>query len=285
MKLVREPLLHFALLGAAFFALFAYLRGPESGHGRVVVSAGDIEHLANTFAAGSGRRPTADELNRLIDDYVREEISYREALALGIDRGDTVVRRRLRQKFEFVMEDSVATARPSDGELQAYLQQHSDLFRTEPTFRFRQVYLSRDRRGDAVEQDAIDLLDQLTTAGPDVDITGKGDAFPLLQEYESVRRSDVVRLFGEDFARRLDALEPKHWAGPVDSTLGVHLVLVRERAGERVPDLEHARPAVERAWLSARRQQAVDAAYERLRARYTVVVDSAAAVQTARGSR
>src|SRR5690349_10589462 len=126
MKLVREPLLHFALLGAAFFALFAYLRGPESGHGRVVVSAGDVEHLANTFAAGSGRRPTADELNRLIDDYVREEISYREALALGIDRGDTVVRRRLRQKFEFVMEDSVATARPSDGELQAYLEQHPD---------------------------------------------------------------------------------------------------------------------------------------------------------------
>ncbi|MGH8761509.1 MAG: hypothetical protein ACREVW_18715, partial [Burkholderiales bacterium] len=141
-KLLREPLLHFVLLGAALFAVFGMMKqrgGVEPGN--IIITQGRIEHLATGFARTRQRPPTAEELEALIRDAVREEVYVREAMAMGLDRDDTVIRRRLRQKLEFVSEDIAALAEPSDADLRAFLQSHPDKFRDEPRFTFSHVYL------------------------------------------------------------------------------------------------------------------------------------------------
>ncbi len=193
---------------------------------------------------------------------------------MGLDRDDTIVRRRMRQKLEFVTEDAAALA-PSDAELQAYLRQHPDAFRTEPRLSFRQVYLSPERRGDAAEADARTLLARLGDAGAEASV--KGDALMVPDALSDAPRGEVARLFGEDFATRLVEIEPGSWTGPVQSGYGWHLVFVRERTPGRIPELAEVRDAVEREWVAARRKEVVEATYQKLRERYTVVIERPAA--------
>ena len=157
-RLLREPLLHFLLLGAVIFAAFGFLSKRSSGEpGTIVITQGQIENLAFAFAKTWQRPPTDPELAGLIRDRVREEIYYREALALGLDKDDTVIRRRLRQKMEFVSDDIAAQAEPTDADLDAYLQTHPDKFPVEQRFTFRQVYLNPDKRRANLAGDAAQL--------------------------------------------------------------------------------------------------------------------------------
>jgi hypothetical protein len=278
--LLREPLTQFLLLGAALFAAFA-VAGDRTRDESVVVASGRIEQLAAGFARTWQRPPTAGELERLIDDFVREEIHCREARAMGLDRDDTVVRRRLRQRMELLLEGAARVSPPSDEELRAYLLEHLDAFRIDPRFAIRQVFLSRDRRGDAIGPDARALLARLTAAGPDAEVASLGDPLMLPQELELTPRREVARLFGDGFAGRLSQLEPGRWTGPVESGYGLHLVLVRERVEARLPDLAEVRNAVARERLAARSKAAVEAAYRELRARYSIVVEQAGAGELA----
>jgi hypothetical protein len=273
-SVLREPLVHFLAIGAALF-LYFHWNGGGSGptSSRIVLTAGQIEHLAAGFAKTWQRPPAEAELKDLIDDWVREEIAVREAMAMGLDRDDTVIRRRLRQKLEFVVEDVAAAVPPTEQELQAWLATHADSFRIEPQVAFRQVYVSRDRRGAAAESEARALLARLRTAGPGARIDDLGDPTMLPQEIALSSRGDVARTFGEDFAGRIDALTPGAWSGPVESGYGLHLVLVRERVAGSLPDLARVRPAVERDFLSDRRKRQLAAMYERLLPKYKVVIE------------
>jgi hypothetical protein len=273
-RLLKEPILHFLLLGTALFGVFALLgdRGSErTGH--IVVTPGHIEHLTVSFTRTWQRPPTAQELAGLIEDYIREEVLYREALAMGLDRDDTIVRRRLRQKLEFLTEETAETASPSDAEIQAFLQHHPDAFRVEPRLAFRHVYLSRSRRGNATDTEARQLLMQLTTGDAATDTAALGDPFLLPPEFALSSRSEIARLFGDAFTQQLQHLEPGRWGGPIESGYGLHLVYVRERVDGRVPALAEVRQAVQREWFAARRKEVNEQFYQHLRARYTVVVE------------
>ena len=217
MKLLREPLVHFLALGAALFALSAVLGERGTTQDRIVVTSGQIEHLAATFARTWQRPPTPPELQALIDAWVREEIYAREARALGLDLDDTVIRRRLWQKMEFLVEDAAATP-PSEAELQAYLTAHPDAFRTEPRLSFRQVFVSPDRRGDGAASDAVTLLERLRAAGPGADIAG--DRLGVPDELQRVPRSEITRLFGDVFAARLESVEPGAWVARSSQATG-----------------------------------------------------------------
>jgi hypothetical protein len=278
MQLLREPLVHFLLLGTVLFGVFALVgdRG-RARTGHIVVTPGHIEHLTVGFTRTWQRPPTTQELAGLIDDYIREEVLYREAVAMGLDRDDTIVRRRLRQKLEFLTEETVETAAPAEAELQTFLQQHPDAFRVEPRLAFQHVYLSRTRRGDAMDTEARQLLAQLRTSDATTDTAALGDPFLLPSEFALSSRSEIARLFGDVFATQLQDLEPRRWAGPIESGYGLHLVYVRERVDGRVPALAEVRQAVQRAWLAARRQAVNEQFYQRLRARYTVVVEQSKA--------
>jgi hypothetical protein len=278
--LLREPLVHFLLLGAALFALDAWLRPsvPATGKAEIVVSEARIRNLAQNFRRTWQRPPTRDELDGLVESYVREEVMYREALALGLDRDDTIVRRRMQQKMEFVTEEAAALAKPTDADLAAYLQAHADAFRAAPRATFMQVYLDPRKRATTLDADAQRTLDALNRRSADP--ARAGDALMLLEPaYEDVSQAEVARLFGTEFADALVKQPLGKWVGPIRSGYGVHLVRVDALDPGGAPRLDDVRPLVEREWLNAKRQELQKAYYDKLRARYAVKVRMPEAAQ------
>ena len=274
-RLLREPLLHFLLLGAGLFLAYGLLQRNGGGGepGQILVTRGQIEHLALGFAKTWQRPPTPVELAGLVHDRVREEVYCREALALGLDQEDTVIRRRLRQKMEFVSDDIAALLEPTEAELEEYLRTHADSFRVEPRFTFRQVYLDPQKHGERLADEVAQLLTQLNQAGDGFDASALGDSLLLEPQFAGLPRGDVAKQFGEAFALELERLEPGHWRGPVESGYGVHLVFVSERTQGRLPLLAEVRDAVRREWDNARRLAANEAFYQELLGHYRVTIE------------
>ncbi len=283
-RILKEPLLHFLLLGAGLFIAYGVLSRPGSGDapGKIVVTAGQVEHLAGGFAKTWLRPPSDAELKGLIDDWVREEIATREALALGLDRDDTVIRRRLRQKLEFVSDDIAAQTEPTETELNDYLRSHAELFHLEPRFTFSQVYLDPARHGENLARDAARVLARLQRVGPNADVSALGDSFLLESTFQSAPAGEIAKQFGEPFATTLGRLSPGQWQGPIESGYGVHLVLVGERTEGRLPTLAEAREAVRREWANTRRLEGNGQFYQQLLKRYTVTIEG---LEPARGDK
>ena len=283
--LLREPLLHFLVLGAALFGLFSVVdkRGAEAPT-KVVISASRVTTLADRFARTWRRPPTEQELQGLVEDYIRDEIFYREGRAAGLDRDDFVIRRRVRQKMEFLAED-MAAAEPSDEQLAAYLASNPERFRTDDRLTFRQVFLSATRRGSALDGDAKQIAEMLVRTSASVDTAAIGDPFLLGEEFREMSRSDIARTFGEGFAEQLSTVASGRWQGPIPSTFGAHFVFVDERVKGSLPPLATVRDAVRREWQNARQIEAEQKLYRTLRDRYQIVVEmppKVAASDTAR---
>ena len=273
-KLIREPLFHFVLLGAVIFLLAGRVRSGSVGSGdKIVVTQSQIESIVVGFSRTWMRPPTQEELQGLVNDYVREEVLYREAKAMGMDQDDIIVRRRMRQKFEFLAEDQAArTGPPTDQELESYLRQHADKYSEEPSFSFDHIFFSREMRGASADAEANAMLARLSGKGT-IDIEKLGDAFLLPSRFEKTSAGETARLFGEKFAEDLTKAPLGTWAGPIESSYGIHLVRVNARIPEGAPPLAKVREAVLRDLLSDRRKQELDTQYEKLRARYMVVVE------------
>jgi hypothetical protein len=279
-KFFREPLFHFLLIGAGLFLLFGWRGGPASlpagqtgpPSAKIIVTQDDIDQTTATFTKTWQRPPTEEEAKGLVEDLVRNEIYYREAMAIGLDRDDGVIRRRMRQKMEFILEDISAQTEPTDEELVAYMKKHPDSYLLDPQIAFRHVYVNVDKRGKNAEADARQILAQLNQ-GTDPDSVGD----PLLLDAE-IRLSplwDIRKQFGEEFGRNLLELKSGKWEGPVRSGYGLHLVLVEKRVGGRLPELKEVRDMVRRDLMAARQKELKDAAYAKLRERYLVTVEKA----------
>jgi hypothetical protein len=274
-RILHEPLLHFVLLGAAIFAAYSLVSqraGNEPGH--IVITAGQVAAIELGFTRTWHRPPTREELAALLRDRVREEVYYREAMALGLDQDDTIIRRRLRQKLEFLTDDVVDQAQPTDAELQAYLTAHPDPFRGQMEFTFSHVYLNPDTHGEHLARDTAALLAQLNRAGGEVDVSALGDRFLLERTFAAVPATEVAQQFGEPFARKLGEVSPGQWQGPIDSGYGAHLVFVSDRTEGRVPRLADVRDAVSREWDNARRLAANGKLYEEMLTRYAVTIEA-----------
>ena len=275
-RLIKEPLLHFLLLGTALFVTYNFVSKPApSVPGQILVTQGTIENLTITFTRAWKRPPTDEDLVGLVQDYIREEVYYREAMAMGLDRDDTIVRRRLRQKLEFVTDDITALAEPTDAELKKYLELHSNDFRVEQQFTFSHVYLSPDKHGERLTGHAAQLLMELRNADSDVDVSMLGDSFLLERRFELTSGSEITKQFGEKFAAKLGEIPMGQWHGPVDSGYGVHLVYIEERTDGRVLGLAEARETVHREWTNARRLEAKEKFFQGLLKRYSVTVEKA----------
>ncbi len=272
-RLLREPLVHFLLLGALIFAAFKFISSETSQPGKILITQGRIESLETAFSRTWRRPPTASELEGMLRDYVREEVFAREAVALGLDKDDTIIRRRLRQKLEFVSEDVAAHAEPTDEQLRAYLKEHADAFRGDRRFTFRQVYLNPQQRGTNLGRDATKLLAQLRRAGTNADIAALGDSLMLENEFNGIAAAEVVKQFGERFAAALGEMPVGQWQGPTESGFGVHLVIIAERTDGSMPALEDVRAAARREWTHARRLEANEKFYRTLLQRYVVTIE------------
>jgi len=273
MKFFKEPLFHFLALGAALFLLYG-LVSDDSGdaQNQLLVTQGDIRQLADTWQMQWRRPPTSAELRGLVEAHIKEQILYREALAMGLDQDDTIVRRRLAQKMEFLAQDIASWVEPTEEELETFLADNPELFRTPVEVTFTHVYVSPDARGATATEDAQALLTQLRTMGPGADTSMMGDRF-MLQKHYSAAEWEIARLFGSQFAADVVALEPGDWEGPVESGYGLHVVLVQDRVDARMPALEEVREQVNNEYMSVRQREANEAMYEQLRSRYDVIVE------------
>jgi PPIC-type PPIASE domain len=273
-KLAREPLLHFLLLGALIFVAYSLVsKHTSSEPGKIVITQGQLASMWASFTNTRQREPTREEWEGLIRQRVREEVYYREALALGMDKDDLIIRRRLQQKMEFVSDDVSARPQPTDNELRAYLRAHPDSFRVDQRLTFRQVFLDAEKRGKGLAQDTAQLLAQLNREGGKTDILAMGDSILLDHSFDALPANEVARLFGDKFAKTLGGLPLDRWQGPIESSYGVHLVFVTQRLEGRMPELAEVRDAVRREWDSANRLEANEKFYQGLLKHYTVTVE------------
>jgi hypothetical protein len=272
-RLLRDPLFHFALIGMLLFAGYGVLGGTDTGSTVVDLGEADVAALQAGWAQQWGRPPSDEELAGLIEDHVRQEILYREALALGLDRGDTIVRRRMAQKMEFLATDSALVPTPSDENLAAFLAEHRERFEIPGSVSFQQIYFGRDRHGDAVETAATAALVELR-GDPSADAVALGDRFLLPMDQRGLSDDRVGQVFGDDFARAVLALPVGGWQGPVPSGYGLHLVKLEVLEPRRDARLAEVRDVVAREWEAAQREEANRAFYRELRARYEVRVDT-----------
>lgn len=275
MRWLKEPLLHFLLLGALIFAANAWMNGNTADdRNSIVVSLSQQENLASTFARTWQRPPTPDEMNSLIVDFIRQEIAYRESQAMQLDHDDIVIRRRLRQKLEMLAEDVASLAPPTEEEVKAYFAENIEDFRQPAVLSIRQVYFGNN--GDAADEHsgAAKLLQQLQRDESSVDIAAAGDASLLPRELEDVSETELDSLFGSGFSSALATIEVGSWGGPVASGFGLHLVKVDNRVESRLPELEAVADYVTRELQAIRRRQAIDALYAKLAENYSVSIEA-----------
>jgi hypothetical protein len=270
-RLLREPLLHFFVLGAALFALYGWLnRGALESPTEIFVSRGQVQSLEAQFERVWQRPATPEERQKLVESWVREEVFYREGLAMGLDRDDPVVRRRIGQKVEFLV-DGATQDGATPGELQAWLDTHQANYQIEPVFSFQQVFFDPQRHGAGLERSIADARRSLAN-GQAV----SGDSTLLPEAMQAAAGSEVRQVFGAEFAAAIGDLPVGGWQGPVRSGFGLHLVRLDESVAGRPAALEQVRAQVERDLLNARAREASEAVYQRLRANYRVRMESAA---------
>lgn len=272
-RLLTEPLFHFLALALVIFAGYSILAptGPEKPDS-IVVTAPKIEQLASVFAKTMQRQPSVDELKGLIDDYVKEEIYAREALALGLDKDDTVIRRRLRLKMEFMNDAAVDALTPTDADLEAYLNAHPAAFEADPMIAFKQIFLNPERRGDRIDQDTASVLEDLRMLGS-ADPATLGDTTLLPYELPLTSKSSISQIFGPEFTVAIFNLDPGRWAGPIKSAFGLHIVHVSERKAGHLPLLSEIRAAVVHEWSDAKRKELEEDRFNDLLKRYRVTIE------------
>lgn len=278
MKLLREPLLHFVVLGGLLFAVHASLQRGRAGAAAdpqrtVHVTARELDWLKETWSRQWQRPPTTDELEGMLADYVKEELLAREARALGLDENDTIVRRRLAQKLTFLLEDSLRAAEPSDDDLTRVYEASPALWERPARLSLRQIYFSRERRGEQARNDAIQVLGDLSRAAPSADAAGSGDGSLLPAELTNLDEGAVASQFGPEFARAVFALEPGAWQGPIASAYGLHLVRVTEKTLAQRRSFAEARPQVLDEWRRVQQKEADERSFAELLKKYELVVD------------
>jgi hypothetical protein len=271
--ILREPLLHFLALAALLFVAARYWGDNDNSRRyRITVTPEVVSRLAEGYYRQYGGVPSDEQLRRLADQYVREEILYREAVALGLDREDEIIRRRIVQKMEFLQQDLTVIPEPTDAELVEYYNAHPDRYQIPERRSFTQVYFSPDREGDTrAKARALEVLASLrsgrVTRAPE-----RGDAFPGLSDYSSLGSTEVARVFGEsEFSSALFSAPVAQWSGPYRSGFGWHLLYVQATEPPSLPPLAQVRDSVRADYIEQLRASKNAEVYARLSAKYNVV--------------
>jgi hypothetical protein len=271
-RAIREPLVHFLAIGLALFIANSLINGPDKGPAgeTIVISEGRVNQIAESFLLLSGRLPTREELASLVDDFVSEEVGYREAVAMGLDADDTIVRRRMRQKLEFLIEDGAASEEPTEAQLQQWLDANPDAYRLTERRALRHVLAGADKRGAATQSDAGEFLAKLQSGA---DPAKLGDSSMLPTAMPLTTEEGVASFFGPDFAKAAFALQGETWSGPIASPFGQHLVLIMDIEPARAVPLSEVREKVRSDWIEHRRNIARDDFHARMRKRYDIRIE------------
>lgn len=266
---LHEPLLHFLVAGFALFMAYGGLHGSSANKDpqRIEITTDDIRRIEISWLARWQRPPSDQQLKGMIDEYVKEEILYREALKLGLDKDDTIIRRRLAQKMDFLAEDVASLREPAPGVLEAWYGKNREHYAPPPLVTFHHLFFASDKWGMDAQAHAQKALVGLTNENG-----GEGDAFMFQNAYAEQSQDQVARVFGSKFATRLFQLATGRWVGPVESGYGWHLVWIGTLARPPAPPFETVAQQVRSDWLSEQRTEAKRSNFAALKARYEVVV-------------
>jgi len=277
-KWLREPLIHFFVLGLVVFGLHGVLeKKPEAADDPflVEVTSADIEWFRTMWSKRMGREPTVEELRGTVNQLIGEQILSREAVSIGLDEGDMVVRRRLAQKMDFLFKDLSEITEPSDGELQAYLQEKRSTYEIQARVTFTHIYFNTDKRGEKGAAEAVRRLVEKLDASKGVppEVSAQGDQFLLQSSYSDLALLDIRSEFGTQFAKAVGEQETQTWQGPVVSGYGLHAVYVHERSDAKLPDFSDVKEKLRADWMAEKAREITRKAYEKLRERYRVLLE------------
>ena len=265
------------VIGAAIYLSYGVFAdpAPEANDKTIVVRAGEVEWMQTSWQKTWKRPPTDKEMDGLIQQYIRETVLYREALTMGLNQHDGVIRRRLAQKMEFLAKDLVALTPPSEEELQAYFTLHQDRYQEPARYTFTQVFIDPDKRGDATLADAEKIKATLIAQGDAIENAGAlGDGFMLQNYYPETDPSEIQKYFGSGFTESLLELAPGEWHGPVLSGYGVHLVYVSHISEPPAPVFAEMHERVTQDWKTDKGEDLNEKFYASLRDRYTIVIET-----------
>jgi len=273
-KVLCEPLFHFLIIGVIIF-IFWGVWGDNSGSDReqIIVGSARIEQIKDAWKKQWRREPTEKELESLIEQFVQEEVLYREALNMGLEKEDSIIRRRLAQKMQFLIQDIADRKLPEEAELKAFFNQNPEQYQSPARISFTHVYFNRDRRKNTVLRDARDVLVGLQTRNPER-APEKGDPFMLNLDYVRVSKQETARLFGKPFAEDLFALRPGPWQAPIQSGYGIHLVRLVEYIPARLSEFSEVAERVRQEYTAVQRRKANEKAIQALKDRYKIVIDA-----------
>jgi hypothetical protein len=273
---LREPLVHFLVLGVALFGVYGYMqrgRGGVESSNQIALTLDELRQMDMYFESQWHRQPTPVEFQAMVEDKVREEVLYREGLAMGLDKDDEIVRRRMAQKMQFLAEDVATAHEPSTAELRAWFEKNSNKFALPGRYSFRHLYFSPDKRGRKSQDDAAKALAAIAGQAEDSKLADSlGDRFMFQDYYGDRTASAIAKEFGPPFAVAVEKLKPGSWQGPVESGYGWHLVFVDTIIPGRIPAFEEMEPDVKTAWLAEQKQQAWQKVYAEMRAKYAVLL-------------
>ena len=272
--LLREPLLHFLIIGAGLFFLFNQISDPEieTDH-RITITQSDLDRLAATWLKSMGRPPSAQEREQQLKHYIREQVLYREAMTMGLDQDDVIVRRRLAKKMEYLFNDLSFIAEPTETELSSFLTEHASKFTLPATITFSHIYLDPGKHKQDINKDAEQLLKQLKETTAAINTIDMGDRSLLPYQFTAARENEIASMFGTAFAKQVFALPDSSWQGPITSEYGVHLIHISSRTEARLPPLAEIRESVTREWRTTKQQEANEIFYQSLYQRYEIILN------------
>ena len=219
-RLLKEPLVHFLMVGALLFLFYA-LVNTERNESEIIIDDYLVNELVAKWVLKRNRQPTLEELEDLIDQYIQQEVLYKEALIMNLDHNDEIVKRRLAQKMEFISDGLEESLQPTQEMLIAYYEKNRKNYKKDPSYTLRQVYFSTEKRKNAM----TDAINALVSKSPET----QGDQLLMPSEYNDVSSYLIAKDFGSTFAKSLDSLELDRWVGPINSGFGVHIVFIKEK--------------------------------------------------------
>jgi len=275
-RLFKEPLIQFLIIGAAIYGAYALFGSPEEDYrdNIILVDSNRINAMISEWESRWQRPPTRQEIDGLIQQYIKEDVLYRQAVSMGLNEDDPITRRRMAQKLEFLTSDLAQMQEPAEGELEAFFEENEENYRDPDRISFSQIFIDPDARGDATLDDADEILAQLKAQGePGEEALDMGDRFMLQNYFASATELDVRRQLGSGFSEAVMKLEPGRWHGPVLSGYGVHLVYVFAFQAAPAPQFEAVRERVLEDWHTVKREEFNQQFLESLKERFEIIVD------------
>ena len=276
MKFLREPLVQFLFLGGLIYFAYALVtpQSEEDNSRTILVSASRVQWMQDSWQKRWNRLPTKQELDGIIQQYIKETVLYNEAVKMGLDKDDGVIRRRLAQQVEFLAKDLVVYTPPTQADLEKYYKEHLDQYKPDVKYSFTQIYFDPDKRGESTLDDANKVKDKLMAQASMLqNVEGLGDDFVAANYFEANTPLEIRKSFGSGFAQSLVELKAGVWHGPVLSGFGTHLVFVNEIITPPVPPFNEVKERVLEDWIEQKRESLNEEFYKALEDYYTIIVE------------